>query len=115
MLFIDEYTINDEKNIEYAQNEIKLLKVLSQKKEIPHLLISGPSGSGKKTLSRYFIKEKYGDDFIIKNQIYEIKHISKKIEVHVKYSKYHWQINPSIYGVYDRTIIQLLILDILKT
>jgi len=106
---IDEFIYN----ADIAQKVINL----SKRPDFPHIIINGANGSGKKTMANLFITTKYSltpEMFKVKNQIYEIEHNSKKIDVHIKYSKYHWQVNPSLYGVYDRTIIQELILKVIS-
>ena len=115
-LYIDKYIPQKLEEFIFNKDILNKLLMLSNHDNIPHLIINGPAGCGKKTFVLNFIMNKYNvTDLLIKNQTYEIKHGNKKIDVSIKYSPYHWQLNPSMYGVYDRTIIQELILDVLKT
>lgn len=114
-LFIDKYrpqTFNDVNfNIEVA----KKLKACAQTNDIPHLIIKGPKGCGKNTFANLYIKAKYNKESIrIRQQKLEIKHASKTIELQLLHSNYHYQIDPSVHGVYDRLIIQGFIKDILQ-
>ena len=118
MLYSDVYCPRNIEEFVYNGDVAEKIFNLSKKSDFPHIIINGANGSGKKTMANLFISQKYNlssDIFKIKNQIYEIEHNSKKIEVHIKYSKYHWQVNPSLYGVYDRTIIQELILKVISS
>jgi replication factor C subunit 3/5 len=114
-LFIDKYVPCTEEEFVFNKDILSKINKLAELDNIPHIIINGNGGSGKKTMANYFIKAKYNKKEInIKNQMYEIKHGTKKLNVLIKYSTYHWQLNPSIYGVYDRTIIQELILDVIQ-
>lgn len=115
-LFIDKYVPSNEDEFVFNKDIISKINKLAELDDIPHIIINGNGGSGKKTMANYFIKAKYGkDELSIKNQIYEIKHGTKKLDILIKYSSYYWQLNPSIYGVYDRTVIQELILDVIQS
>jgi replication factor C subunit 3/5 len=114
-LYIDKYVPCEEDEFVFNKDIITKINKLAGLDNIPHIIINGNGGSGKKTMANYFIKAKYNKKEInIKNQMYEIKHGTKKLNVLIKYSSYYWQLNPSIYGVYDRTIIQELILDVIQ-
>ena len=115
-VYIDKYYPNSLSESIIDEQLIKnILSCSNNKKNMPHLLISGPSGSCKKTLVDLFLKEtnlKYKKncgivDIKLKN--------SKKIEVKIIKSNYHIQLNPSIHGVHDRTIIQEFINEIIQT
>jgi replication factor C subunit 3/5 len=115
-LYIDKYVPYTEEQFVFNKDIINKINKLASLSDIPHIIINGNGGSGKKTVANYFIKSKYKkEEIIIKNQLYEIKHGTKKLNVLIKYSSYYWQLNPSLYGVYDRTIIQELILDVIQS
>jgi DNA polymerase III delta prime subunit len=121
MLFIDKYVPIRLNEFKFNRDVAEKIEFLAKKRDFPHIIINGAAGVGKKTMANYFIQCKYRQDesdcqaFVTKNQIYEIKPNTKAIDVFVKYSQYHWQINPSISGVYDRIIIQKLILNIISS
>ena len=116
MLYIDKYIPRKIEDLIYNIDVGKKLMDLA-KKDTPHLIISGSGGSGKKTFAKLFIGFKYDKPINLKTQIYELKRgsKSKNIEINVKHSKYHSQLNPSLSGVYDRFLIQEFIMDIIKT
>jgi len=108
---LDDYTYNLE-----AANTFKQLAQSST--DIPHLIVEGIGGIGKKSMVMSFIKEclnNYGlkGDEIYKTSNMEIslKYPNKKILLNIQKSLYHYNLNPSDYGIYDRHIVQ----DFLKS
>lgn len=115
MLFIDKYNIDSEKDIIFNHDNYQLMKLLSKNDTIPHITVTGESGSGKKSIVNYYIKEKFGLEKIKTNlKNITIKCSNKEIEFSFMYSNYHYLIEPSKYGVYDKQIIQYILEDILK-
>ena len=114
-LFIDKYKPQNLDDLDFAFPLTKALKNLSKSDNIPHLIFQGIKGVGKKTRALLFLKEKLGPGVLnIKNQIIELKYPNKTIELQLMYSNYHYQLNPSIHGVYDRLIIQDFIKDMIQ-
>lgn len=114
MLFIDKYTVLDESMITFNHDNYRLAKLLSQNPSIPHLIVSGNSGVGKKSLVNYFIKEKYNLPRVKTNpKTQTIRCSNKEIDFSFMFSNYHYVIEPSKYGVYDKQIIQYILNDIL--
>lgn len=114
-LFIDKYKPKNLNDLDYNFPLSQYLKSLAKTNDIPHLLFQGHKGSGKKTRALLFLREKFGDNvFLITNKIIELKYPNKTIDLQLSYSNYHYQINPSIHGVYDRLIIQDFVKDIVK-
>ena len=115
MLFIDKYTVESENDIIFNKNNYMLIKYLSKNETIPHLTITGEQGVGKKNIVNYYIREKFGLDKVKTNlKNIAIKCSNKEIDFSFMYSNYHYFIEPSKYGVYDKQIIQFLLNDILK-
>ncbi len=115
LLFIDKYRPKLFANIEFNEKTAENLIACSRVNEIPHMIIKGPNGCGKNTFANLYIKSKYNKDYIqIKRHTLEIKHSNKTIELQFLYSSYHYQIDPSAHGVYDRLIIQGFVKDILQ-
>ena len=113
MLFIDRYKPTNLDEVGYIENTDSM----------PHTIISGSAGSGKHTLALLFIKEKirkltnniHNKDFDKiekKNKIF--KYSSKDIEFTIVYNDYYYMIDPHIYGVYDKLIIQEFIKKIVQ-
>ena len=77
---------------------------------IPHLMVYGPSGSGKKTRVNAILRAIYGnsvDKVKFEKQTIEIN--SKKLEIDVTSSNYHLECTPADAGTQDRHVIQELI------
>lgn len=96
-------------------NEVttKLL-ALAKSEELPHLLIYGPPGAGKKTRVMALLREIYGVGVEkVKLEHRTIKTPSQKIiEISTMGSNYHIECNPSDAGNNDRFVIQEVIKEI---
>lgn len=114
-LFIDKYRPRNLDDLDYNFELNKTLKNLSKSEDIPHLIFQGTKGCGKKTRCLLFLKEKLGSLVTsMRDQTVELKYQNKTIELQLLYSNYHYQINPSLHGVYDRLIIQDFIKDMVQ-
>jgi DNA polymerase III delta prime subunit len=115
VLYIDKYVPSYIDKLIYGSDVLDKLRLLKDD-DNNHLIISGNYGCGKKTFARMFIECKYDRVITVKSQMYKLKHKSKtdSLNINFKYSKFHYQINPSINGVYDRYIIYEFIMDIIK-
>jgi replication-associated recombination protein RarA len=78
----------------------KLKKLANESGDLPHLIIEGVSGIGKKSVTMAFIKEcvnKYGlnGDSVYKTQNYDIalKYPNKSIDLNIQKSHYHYNLN----------------------
>lgn len=106
-LYIDKYKPDNLDDLDYNFDLNKQLKNLAKIDDLPHLIFQGTSGSGKKTRAFLYLREKFGQAVTkIKSHTVTFKYQSKIIEMQMLYSGYHYQINPSLYGVYDKFIIQ---------
>lgn len=85
---------------------------LSQCEEMPHLLLYGPPGAGKKTRVSALLREIYGPGVEkVKLDHRAIKTASgKALEVSTVSSNYHVECNPSDVGNNDRFVVQ----DVIK-
>ena len=107
MLFIDKYKPDSLDETDHSPETSQFLKDLANRSEVPHMIIQGNPGSGKLLRTMLYLKEKFGNTvFSLKSQFIELKYPNKVIELQLIYSPIHYQINPSIHGVYDRLIIQ---------
>ena len=61
MLWIEKYAPKRLEDLSHNHKVNKILKVLSQTDDFPHLLFHGYNGSGKRTRIRSFIRSKFGD------------------------------------------------------
>jgi len=116
LLFIDKYRPSSFEELRFNQTVAQKIMASAKSHEMPHIIIKGPSGCGKKTFADFYIQSKYDKDKLVtKPQKLDIKHASKTIELQLLYSQYHYKIDPSAHGVYDRLIIQGFIKDMLQT
>lgn len=99
--------------LDYHKEQADHLKKLVQSGDFPHLMVYGPSGSGKKTRIVCLLRELYGtrvEKLRIEHQTF-LAPSKKKLEISTVASNYHIEVNPSDVGFYDRVIIQ----ELLKT
>lgn len=114
-LFVDKYCPQTFNQIAFNQGTAQHLIACAKSEQMPHLIIKGADGSGRKTFANLYVKAKYGEHVKTRYQTITISHTSKVIELQMLYSDYHYQIDPSLHGVYDRVIVQGFIKDILQT
>src|SRR3990167_2558014 len=104
-MFIDKYRPHSLDEFVFCPEAVKQLKAIAQNDNVPHMIIHGYPGSGKKTIANLYLRTKFGDDSIaIKSKIIELKCSSGTVDLLLLYSGYHYQINPSAHGVHDRLI-----------
>ncbi|KAJ1804981.1 hypothetical protein LPJ77_004477 [Coemansia sp. RSA 2523] len=93
------------------------LQQLAKSGDIPHLLIYGPSGAGKRTRVAATLREIYGpsaEKLKVSQRIFETPS-RRKLEINLISSNFHIEVNPSDAGIYDRVVIQDLIKEIAQT
>lgn len=116
-LFIDKYKPSSFEQIEFSKDSNERLISLSKTNNVPHIILKGRRGSGKRTRVLLFLKERFGPGvFNVKNHHIETTVPNKKepIMLQIMVSPYHYQFNPSIHGVYDRILLQKFIDEIVK-
>lgn len=114
-LYIDRYKPATFDQIGFCEDANEKLACLARSDGVPHIILKGRRGSGKRTRAMLFLKEKFGNGvFNIKNSQIEYETTNKTIELQISSSPYHYQINPSVHGVYDRVLLQKFIDEIVK-
>ena len=112
-LWIDKYRPRDIQTLDINKDQQNTLQTMleNSKCNIPHLLMYGPSGSGKKTRVMAILREIYGNavDKIKMEKLTFTLPSSKKIEVDAIASNYHLEVNPSDAKTADRHVVQELI------
>lgn len=89
---------------------------LDEINDIPHTIIYGEEGIGKFSLAQVWLKNNYGQSiFNIKKIVKEYKASNKVIDLGIYYTNYHYVINPCLYGLYDKNVLQQFIKDISST
>lgn len=106
-LFIDKYRPSSFEEIKHNKDVKKNLQVLSDEKEMPHMIIYGSRESGKKTFAMMYLREKFGDSvFSVKKRTETVKlPNNKEVDYDMIYSNYHYFIDLSNSDVYDRQIL----------
>ena len=114
-LFIDKYKPNNFLDINYSKTTNIQLQSLSKINNFPHIILKGFRGCGKKLRALLFLKEKYNKDvFKLETFNMECKVLNKSepIVLSVIHSPYHYQINLSSHGVYDRILLEYFLKEI---
>lgn len=91
------------------------LKSLSdQPRDLPHLLLYGPNGTGKKTRCMALLESIFGPGvYRLKIDVRQFVTASnRKLELNVVSSPYHLEITPSDMGNNDRIVIQELLKEV---
>ena len=94
------------------------LRLLSSSPDIPHLLLYGPSGAGKRTRAGCIIRNLFGasaDRRKITHRTFKVGDANKEIDVTTVSSSHHVEVNPSESGNNDHLLIQELIKDMAST
>ncbi|KAH3686621.1 hypothetical protein WICPIJ_002420 [Wickerhamomyces pijperi] len=116
-LWIDKYRPQTLNSLNYHPDVSSRLKSLASSPDFPHLLIYGPSGSGKKTRVLAILTELYGHG--VNKMKIDVRQFTtssnKKLEFNIISSAYHIEITPSDLGNNDRVVIQDLLKEIAST
>lgn len=100
--------------LEFNKDVNTFLKTLAHASKMPHLILEGSRGSGKKLRTHLFLREKFGPITFRQSSITIDIPGKDSEEIHILMSPYHFQINPSIHSIYDRTLLQALTNTIIK-
>ncbi|CCD22689.1 replication factor C subunit 5 NDAI_0A05340 [Naumovozyma dairenensis CBS 421] len=114
-LWVDKYRPKTLKTLSHTESLTNVLKSLShQPKDLPHLLMYGPNGSGRKTRCMALLESIFGSGiYRLKIDIRQFVTASnKKLELNVVSSPYHLEITPSDMGNNDRIVIQELLKEV---
>lgn len=115
-LLFDKYRPTSLHQLTFNKEVNTFLSAISKKKDMPHLIVEGPRGSGKRLRIELYLREKYGDIRINSGILnLEVPGKTDVKSVHTLYSKYHHQFNPSIHNIYDRALMQCFISEIVQT
>ena len=98
-------------------DQIKILKLLAKSDDFPHILLYGPSGAGKRSLTKCLLQELYATNAVhkIKSELKEFKagaSGSTSVECIVFSSNYHIEVTPCEADNHDKVIISKLIKEI---
>lgn len=111
ILWADKYRPKDLSKLDYHKQQAQRLKKLAEHPDLPHLLIYGPLGAGKKTRAMCLLRELYGSgaERVRMETMHFTTPSNKKLEIMTVSSNYHVEVNPSDVGIYDRVVVMDLI------
>lgn len=115
MFWIDKYRPINKKESFFHKDIIDMLEIMSKDDAIPHIILYGPDGSGKKTLINIFLGMLFGQNvYNMKDVTYEIVGSGgKKTPEKIKQSNYHITINPKNNN-HDRYLIHDVVKEYAK-
>ena len=111
-LWVDKHRPTTFSKLDYHHHLTQHLERMSSSGDFPHLLVYGPSGSGKKTRVAAFLRNLYGTLALkVEHRMFSFEKSSRTISVELTMvvSSYHIEVNPSEAGIRDVDVIQELI------
>lgn len=114
-LWVDKYRPKSLQTLSHNDDLTNLLQSLShQPRDLPHLLLYGPNGSGKKTRCMSLLASIFGSGvYRMKIDVRQFVTPSRrKLDLNVVSSAYHLEITPSDMGINDRIVIQELLKEV---
>ncbi|RLN15234.1 hypothetical protein BBJ28_00008217 [Nothophytophthora sp. Chile5] len=115
MLWVDKYRPTALEELDFHPEVTKRLGNLASAPDLPHLLVYGPSGAGKKTRVMALLRALYGDGALklrLEHKSFKVPNRSTKVEVTTVASNFHIELNPSDAGSSDRLVVQQLLKEI---
>ena len=95
-LWTESYRPHNFKELDFHHQTNQYLENLSSDISMPNIIFYGPNGAGKYTWILCMLYNLYGNSVLhIQNDKYRVKHNYKDIEISIRYSKNHIEINPS--------------------
>lgn len=109
MFLFEKYRPANVQDFLFNKQLLDQLMHIASYEDIPHIIISGPSGGGKKTLVKFFLEALYDSDVnILSKMKYNINGSSTKREIEIMQSNYHIIIEPTNTN-HDKYILQEII------
>lgn len=109
MFLFEKYRPTDIKDLLFNKDIMEQLINIASNENIPHVIISGPSGGGKKTLVKFLLEYLYDPSVnILTKMKFNITGSSTKKEIEIMRSNYHIVIEPTNTN-HDKYILQEII------
>lgn len=109
MFLFEKYRPTHPSDFLFNKTILAELMHIASNEDIPHIIISGPQGGGKKTLVKFFLEALYDTDVnILSKMKYNINGSSTKKEIEIMQSNYHIVIEPTNTN-HDKYILQEII------
>ena len=109
MFLLEKYRPSKIWDFRFNKDIIEQLLHISSYENIPHIIISGPSGAGKKSIANIFLEALYDSDVNkLTKMKYHINGSSTKKEIEIMQSNYHIVIEPTNTN-HDKYILQEII------
>jgi len=113
MLWVDKHRPRGIKNLTYHDNITnRLQRIGSNPSNMPHLMVYGPSGAGKKTRVMALLRELFGpgaERLKLDRRTFKTP-TSRMVEINMISSNYHIELCPGDAGMDDRFVVQ----DVIK-
>lgn len=115
MFLYDKYAPKNELDITFHNEIIKHLIQMSKDSAVPHVLLYGPDGSGKRTIARLFLENIFDDGINDTSDVtYTINGSSNTLSnITIKQSPYHLVIEPTNNN-FDKYIVQNIVKEYAK-
>ena len=108
-MLLNKYSTSNLSDLRFNQEILEELSFIAMHDDIPHIIISGPKGGGKKTLVKFLLEAIYNDDVnILTKHKYNINGSSAKTEIEILQSDYHIIVEPAGTN-HDKYILQEII------
>ncbi|QLG70371.1 hypothetical protein HG535_0A03100 [Zygotorulaspora mrakii] len=117
-LWVDKYRPRSLDTLSHNDDLTNLLKSLAHRpRDLPHLLLYGPNGSGKKTRCMSLLESIFGAGvYRMKIDVRQfVTPSNRKLDLNVVSSPYHLEITPSDMGNNDRIVIQELLKEVAQS
>lgn len=112
MLWVDQHRPKNLQSLSYhPEITTRLTSLSATPQTLPHLLIYGPSGAGKKTRITALLRALYGasaDRLRLDKRVFTTP-TKKTVELSMICSNFHIELNPSEVGLSDRFVVQEVI------
>jgi len=115
MLWVDKHRPKKLDDLDYHSDQAQALKRMVGAGDLPHTLLYGPSGAGKKTRIMCMLREVHGasvERLKVEQRTFKRPNGGQDIELTIVSSNHHLEFNPSDAGIRDREVVQEVIKEV---